>query len=272
MNNIELADYYIKNRDEFIMEFGHDKLLIGLKNHIATINKENTKIIGIDVGCCIGDYIENLEIICNEPNSDILCFEPNPINIVQIENKIVDKNNITLFKCCVSNEITNAALYNHNANSNENKAGNGLAGLRSGAEKICDIYVTTLDNIIDERYAGQDIIIKFLKVDTEGNDSNVIKGLQKYLSKTCYIIFECSDCLDDHRGPGIKYPMKDIVDFLSLNGFDIYRIGTKKLIKVNDEYWNDIYEEVKFWSNCFAIKKGDDLINKLIDNNFNYLY
>ena len=33
------------------------------------------------------------------------------------------------------------------------------------------------------------------------------------------------------RGPGIKNPMKDIVDFLSKNGFDTYRIGTKKLFK-----------------------------------------
>ena len=66
--------------------------------------------------------------------------------------------------------------------------------------------------------------------------------------------------------------MKDIVDFLSKNDFDTYRIGIKKLFKVNDEYWNDIYEKYKFWSNCFAIKKDDDLIHNLIDKNFNYKY
>ena len=75
-------------------------------------------------------------------------------------------------------------------------------------------------------------------------------GLIKKLFKTKYIIFECSDCLDDIRGPGIKNPMKDIVDFLSKNGFDTYRIGTKKLFKVNDEYWNQVYDNFKFWSNC----------------------
>jgi len=51
------------------------------------------------------------------------------------------------------------------------------------------------------------------------------------LKKTEYIIFECGDCLDDHRGPGIKNPMKDIVDFLSKNNFDTYRIGTKNYSK-----------------------------------------
>ena len=58
--------------------------------------------------------------------------------------------------------------------------------------------------------------------------------------------------------------MKDIVDYLSEHGFDTYRIGTKKLLKVNDEHWHDTYENVKFWSNCFALKKTDQMIHKLI--------
>tara|TARA_B000000475_G_scaffold259075_1_gene241683 strand:- start:1641 stop:1796 length:156 start_codon:yes stop_codon:yes gene_type:complete len=51
--------------------------------------------------------------------------------------------------------------------------------------------------------------------------------------------------------------MKDIVDFLSKNGFDTYKIGTKKIFKVNDEYWNQVY---------------DDLIYKLINKKFDYIY
>ena len=66
--------------------------------------------------------------------------------------------------------------------------------------------------------------------------------------------------------------MKDIVYFLSNNGFDTYRIGTKKLFKVNDEYWDQLYDDIKFWSNCFALKKEDNLINKLIDEKFDYKY
>ena len=94
--------------------------------------------------------------------------------------------------------------------------------------------------------------------------------MEKYLPKTKYIIFECSDCLDDIRG--IKSPMKDVVDFLSQHEFDTYRIGTRKLLKVNDEDWNHVYEDVKFWSNCFAIKKDDPLIHTLIHNNYDYTF
>ena len=270
MNNLHLADYYTINKNEFVGEDGHKKLLVGLKKNVTNINDINCKIVGIDVGCCIGNYIPNINAICMEQNKKILCFEPNPVNILALEPKINKDNNLKLFKHCISNETTTSSFYN--SNSLKNNTGNELAGLRSGGKKICDVDVKKLDDVLDHEFNDENIIIKFIKIDTEGNDTNVIKGLEKYLPKTKYIIFECSDCLDDIRGPGIKNPMKDIVDFLSKNGFDTYRIGTKKLFKVNDEYWNQVYDDLKFWSNCFSLKKDDDLIYKLINKNFDYIY
>jgi FkbM family methyltransferase len=249
--NSSLVNYYVTNKNEFIGEDGHEKLLVGLKKYITNINDTNCKIVGIDVGCCIGDYIPNINAICMEQNKKILCFEPNPVNILALEPKINQDNTLKLFKHCISNETTRTSFYNWKYSKNNN-TGNGIAGLRSGGKKICDVDVK--------------------KIDTEGNDSNVIKGFEKYLPKTKYIIFECSDCLDDIRGPGIKNPMKDIVDFLSKNGFDTYRIGTKKLFKVNDEYWHQVYDDLKFWSNCFSLKKDDNLIHKLINEKFDYTY
>ena len=164
-----------------------------------------------------------------------------------------------------------SSLYNWK-NKTENKTGNQVAGLRSGGDKICNVLVEQLENVLYDEFKDEDFIIKFIKIDTEGNDTNIIKGFKKYLPKTKYIIFECSDCLDDHRGPNIKNPMKDIIDLLSTYGFDTYRIGIKKLIKVNDEYWNQVYDDVKFWSNCFSLKRDDTLIHQLIDNEFNYTY
>lgn len=271
MNSLDLANYYITNKHEFMGEDGHEKLLIGLKTYITEINDTNDKIVGIDVGCCIGDYIPNLNDICIEQNRKILCFEPNPVNILVLEPKINQDDTLKLFKHCVSNETTTTSFYNWK-DSYANNIGNPIAGLRSGGEKICDVDVKKLDDVLDNEFKNENVIIKFIKIDTEGNDSNVLKGFEKYLPKTKYIIFECSDCLDDIRGPGIKNPMKDIVDFLSKNGFDTYRIGTKKLFKVNDDYWNQVYEDVKFWSNCFSLKKNDVLINDLINENFDYTY
>ena len=263
-----LKKYYLNNINEFKGEDGHIKLLSILKKTIYPINT-NKKIIGIDVGSCVGNYIHNIKNICTEIHSEIICVEPNPINMKTIKEKFSKDLNLSFYECCVSNVNTITNFYNHSW-KNTNVSGNTLGGLRSCGDKICEIDVKRLDTILDEKFNREEFIIKFIKIDTEGNDSNVIKGLEKYLDKVKYIIFECSDCLDDNRGPGIEYPMKDIVNFLSKNGFDTYRIGTKKLFKVNDEYWHDTYDEVKFWSNCFSLKKEDLIINEIIDENFNY--
>jgi len=271
MNPLQLAGYYTTHKSEFQGESGHNKLLIGLKKYIPTNNNSKYKTVGIDVGACVGNYIHHIYDICREQNKKILCIEPNPANISALE-PIINKDKILkLFKICISNETYASSFYNYQLHDNNN-TGNEIAGLRGGGEKICDIDVKRLDDVLDDEFINEDIIIKFIKIDTEGNDSNVIKGLGKYLPKTKYIIFECSDCLDDIRGPGITNPMKDIVDFLSQNGFNTYRIGTTKMFKVNDEYWNQIYDDVKFWSNCFALKKDDELIDKLINKNFDYIY
>lgn len=267
--NDKYASYYIEYKDEFFAETGHEVLVEKLKKIIPLYNDINQKIIGLDVGSCIGDYIPNLKNICSENNSEIVLFEPNPINNVILEAKILNDPNIYLYKICVSDTESVSDFLNWKR-FNENTGGNGNAGLRSGGEKIATVDVKRLDTILDERYKDIPIVIKFIKIDTEGNDTNIIKGLGKYLEKTEHIIFECSDCLDDERGPGIENPMKDIVDYLSNNGFDTYRIGTKKLIKVNDEFWHPIYDSLKFWSNCYAIKKNNLLIKKLIDEEFNY--
>ena len=68
MNSLELANYYVNKKHEFLGEDGHEKLLVGLKKYITNIDDTYCKIVGIDVGCCVGDYIDNLKDICVEEN------------------------------------------------------------------------------------------------------------------------------------------------------------------------------------------------------------
>lgn len=53
MNTLELSNYYVVNKDEFMAEYGDEKLLVGLKKYVEPIDEPTVKIIGIDVGCCI---------------------------------------------------------------------------------------------------------------------------------------------------------------------------------------------------------------------------
>tara|TARA_Y100000992_G_C21273423_1_gene498382 strand:- start:4091 stop:4894 length:804 start_codon:yes stop_codon:yes gene_type:complete len=267
MNNEELAKYYLIHKHEFYGEGGQQLLVQKLKKLINSTIENN--ILAIDVGSNVGDYVENIVDICKNKNLQILCFEPNPVNIEIFKQRITHKN-VTLYETCLSNTNGKAKLYNW-MNSKNNNPGNELAGLQGHGTEICDIEKYRLDFIIERDYNDYKKI-KFIKIDTEGHDYNIIMGMGDLLYKTEYIIFECSNCLDDCRGPGLEYPMKTLVDYLDGYNFDVYRIGRKKLFKVNGEYWHDIYETNKFWSNCFAIKKEDKLIEKIINiNTFDYV-
>ena len=139
MDPQKLAIYYVTNKNEFYGEDGHEKLLVGLKKYVRPIN-DTSKIVGIDVGSCVGDYIHHINHICNETNKKILCFEPNPVNIKELEPKINSDANLKLFKCCVSNETSRTSFYNWK-DSTSNDKGNAIAGLRSGGEKISSRFL-----------------------------------------------------------------------------------------------------------------------------------
>jgi FkbM family methyltransferase len=256
-----MAQYYLEHKSEFFQEEGHKVLLSKLKHIIPS---ENGKVIGIDIGCNVGNYIHNIQELCPEDNSTILLFEPNPINhpLLKANNSYT---NTLLYPIALSNKegIEPFCLYERQSYNNP---GNTLACLRGGGNRICNVNVSTLDSVL-ESINLEEFTIKFIKIDTEGNDTNVLRGMVNNLYRTKYIIFECSDCLDDVRGPGEERPMESIVKFLDEHGFDTYRIGTKKLIQVNGKHWNNLYEQIKYHSNCFAIRKEDTLITELIDSN-----
>ena len=72
-------------------------------------------------------------------------------------------NTLKLFKHCISNETTTTSFYNWK-DSNNNNTGNGIAGLRSGGKKICDVDVKKLDDVLDNEFNNENIIIKFLQL------------------------------------------------------------------------------------------------------------
>lgn len=259
-----MDSYYIKNKNEFVGEAGHEILLEKL---IPKMPLFQMKALALDVGANKGNEWPNLERILREPNSRILAFEPNPVNHPILKSKQLDF--IDLFPFAVSNVETKAPLYCWR-DTPENNPGYSLAGLRAGGAKICDVEIRTLDSVLKD-YPADEYVIKYLKIDTEGNETLVLEGCRNNLHRVHYIIFEASDCLDDFRGPGHKDPLKSCVDMLDSEGFDVYRIGTKCLIKLNGDDWKSVYESRKFWSNCFAIKKTDPVIRELIGENGFYL-
>lgn len=249
--------YYLQHPDEFKGEGGHERILQKLKE--LNCNSSKKDFISIDVGANVGNKINAIRQLQTEK---ILAFEPNPLNVKILREKFQNDADIEIYDCAVSNVHGVLPFYIYRTQK-QNRPGNTLGGLRAGGKLIAKVPVVTLDSILAASSYDQKKI-KYIKIDTEGNDTNVIYGLEQNLHRVQYILFEASDCLDDGRGPGHSEPLKKCVDFLDTHGFDTYRIGSRKMFRINGPLWDPTYEKVKFWSNCFAIKRNDETIQQII--------
>jgi FkbM family methyltransferase len=252
-------NYFLNNKSLFHGEYGHNlllEILIPLINSNIE-NNNNLLNIFIDVGSCIGDYTNNLlKMQNNIDNSLIYSFEPNNINYdILSKNIVCDK--IIYKNIALSNKKSEGFLYNFEGHSNF--VGNQIAHINNSTNDnkkiIQQIQIDTLENILLNEIKDE-FRIRFIKIDTEGNDTNVIKGLGKFIQNVDYMIFECSDCLDDSRGPSIKNPFSDIIKYLDDYNFTSFMISTNGLLPIYGEYFSDIYENNKQWSNIFTINKN----------------
>ncbi len=254
--------YYLDHTSEYRGEAGHEALLKHLVLHLQPEANPNRTILLVEVGTCAGKFLPHLEQLAPEDNCVIVGFEPNPLNC-EILNGIQLRKPFLLLPSALSNTTGNQTLFTL-VDQPQNRPGYSLASLRGDGDAIAQVKVDTFDRAVDS-LDYDDMIIRFVKIDTEGNDTNVIRGMVQHLPITQYIVFESSDCLDDRRGPGEQTPLRNIIQFLDVNGFDTYKLGEKRLLRMNGDHWHDVYENTKFHSNCFALKKDDPIIHAICD-------
>jgi len=255
-------DYFLNNKPLFFGEDGHNlllEILIPLINSNSENNNNNNNLLNIfiDVGSCIGDYTNVLLKMRNNINNSIIySFEPNNINY-DILSKNIAYDKIIYKNIALSNKKAKGFLFNFEGHSNF--IGNQFAHINNTTNEnkqiIQEIQIDTLENIILNEIKDA-FRIRFIKIDTEGNDTNVIKGLGKFIQNVDYMIFECSNCLDDSRGPSIKKPFSDIIKYLDDYNFSSFMISTNGLLPIYGEYFSDIYENNKQWSNVFTINNN----------------
>ncbi len=254
----EQLEYYIQNRDEFAGEAAHHRLVEALRPCIPTLSKQS---LAIDIGANVGNELAILDRLCREPGRKILAFEPNPLNLPLLTQNAMAIPNVEVFPFAVSDSDGELPFFTYQ--TDENEPGYLLGGLRAGGKIIATVPVKSLDSILVD-YPEETWGIKYVKIDTEGNDTLVIRGMKNNLHRIHYILFEASDCLKDSRGPGEPAPLQSCVEFLEAAGFDVYRIGTQRLLKLSGGLWHPAYENLLLWSNCFALKKGDTILDSFL--------
>ena len=145
------------------------------KKLIKSILKKKD-IIYVDVGTNQGSYIDYLYSFLNF--KQIYVFEPIPELVKKIENNY--KNiNIKTFNLALSNQCQKKKFYQYEISSQSSlyEQNNTFKSLKKLKKKY-KVQTDKFDNIFDNFK-----IIDFCKIDVQGEDLNVLKGMRINLSK-----------------------------------------------------------------------------------------
>jgi len=203
----------------------------------------------LDIGCNKGFYTQNLINLFGQNNTFYL-FDASDRFFDISKNKFENKDNIKLFNSAVSDSVGTIEFYELES---ENDEVEGMSSTNNrdvfknykSIKKIVDSI--TLDSFIDDNGVGD---IDFIKIDTEGHELNVLKGMSKALrdKKIKFIQIEYGDCLLE-TGKNLD----DIINFLSNYDYKLFDESNGLLVELTIE--NSASAIYRSWDN-FLIKSN----------------
>jgi|688.fasta_scaffold07770_4 FkbM family methyltransferase len=218
----------------------------GEKSFLAKYLKKNGGVL-IDVGANQGNY--SLEAITVCPNIKVFAFEPHPITFRSLYKNVESHENIFTVNKGMSWRKGVSKLYDH-----FNKDGSSHASLFQdiitefhGAELVAchEIELTTIDDFL---YAENINEIDLLKIDTEGNELEVLRGganaIKDRKIKAIQFEFNVTNV----------YSRTFFVDFWKiLNGYRFYRLLPNEMLEIKKYEPRDC--EIFSYQNIVAILK-----------------
>ena len=238
MNYVKLLAIFIF---DIIDKFYHQKRIISFLKII------NVKIeYFIDVGSHKGTYTDL--IINNFSTSKIIMIEPQKNIYKYIKKKYKKNRNVTIYNVAISDKNKTQTLYinKHDLTSSltkmykKNKYLNLKAKLFGGSinEMILKKHSVKSYKLLEIIKKNKTKKISLLKIDTEGHELQVLKGIGTYMNhKINHILIEFHNS-DIY----LNYNASKIHDYLKKNNFIL-----KKTFKFPFTTWEDrIYENKKY--------------------------
>lgn len=142
----------------------------------------------------------------------VYCFEPDPANRQKLKAEFSGKKNVTIDPRAVGESCATEMPF---FASDESTGISSVLPFTSGHKPIGTVEMTTVTEIVDEHAIER---VDFLKIDVEGLDFNVIKGVP--WGRIEPLIIECEFGTADEAIAG--YAWKDIADFLVAKGYTVF--------------------------------------------------
>ena len=205
------------------------------KKLIQNIFKKKS-IVYVDIGTNEGNFLYFLNSFCNFKK--IICFEP----IKELTDKIDIKkysNNILIYNIALSNNKSIKNLYQYNISSQSSlyQQNNLFKSLKKLKKKF---KVKTIK--FDDKFNNHQNI-DFCKIDVQGEELNVLRGMKKNLiNKKVKLIKIEILFIEKFRGP--KSNFLSIINYLARFGYHLISISKIKYLK-NKILAMDAYFQIK---------------------------
>lgn len=239
--------YYLSLRGLGILNYESHKLS-GEQAFIESYFSTLKEGVVLDVGASIGNYSKHILKI--SPDIQIYAFEPHPITYKKLTMSVVTKN-FHPFNLAVGSKNSELQLYDYEDQDGSSHASiykEVIESIHEGRAVKHDIKVIRLDNFLKEHSIDS---IDLLKIDTEGNELNALKGLGNWISqgKIRAIHFEFNEMNVISRSF-----FKDFWDILP--NYNFYRMIRDGLVPI--EQYNPLDCEIYAFQNIVALIKNQE--------------
>jgi FkbM family methyltransferase len=188
--------------------------------------KENIKkkeIAFVDIGTNVGNYVEFVNKIFKIKT--LYCFEPQIDLIKNLEEiSYVKKKYIFPFALSNTQKLKNFYQYDIASQSSFHKQVNNYNSLQK-VRKVHKMKTSTFDKVFNKN-----LNIDFCKIDAQGEDFNILKGMEKNLKKGNIKILKVEVCFSRmYEKTGSSY--LDVLNFLHKLNYNLISISKIKYVK-----------------------------------------
>jgi len=238
----KVKHYSLSNLQTDYAEVFGNKLFLSKKglalsiSHYGTYEELESKImeekiemgnIVVDVGANIGLHTLNMARIVGN-TGQVFAFEPDPSNFETLKKnvKINNYKNIILEQKAVGDKHGRTTLY-----QSDHPGKHRIFPQTEQAKSQVQVELTNLDNYFDSDMIDK---INFIKIDVEGLEFSVLKGMKNILknSKKIKILFEFMP----ENTMEVGFTPIELLNYLTSNNFKLYCMDdkTKKLLHVSN--------------------------------------
>lgn len=225
----------------------HETSIISGEQSFLMKTMPGRKGVLIDVGANKGNYSK--EALRYNPTMTSYAIEPHPLTFKQLLENTKDNSTIIPINKGLASSAGRLQLFDYS-----DKDGSSHASLfkdviteihAAGRAVAHDIEVTTIDDLVDSEKICE---IALLKIDTEGNELDILNGARETLSRNIIKIihFEFNEMNIASRA--------NFRDFWKLlDNYKLYRLLPQEMLEI--ESYNTLTCEIYAYQNIVAILK-----------------